>query len=523
MRSFWRGHHWTLWATLAAVGFFLCLVARFYHPVYGFTAFLQLSEKSKQIGIAPIRETSIFAHEGEGGYDGQYYAQIAYDPTLRNSELKNAADNLSYRARRILPPALAWLLAAGQPGWIADVYSLLNVIFWIILAALCWKLLQVRDLRTWLAWAGLLFSAGALHSVRLALTDLIATTFIAAALYARERNRSNVAALSLAAASLSKETAFLSAIALLRGPWNDLRAWARNLLGIIIAATPLIAWLIYICFVVGPADQGFSNFTAPFSGIWEKWGQAIAGISQETDWLLAWSTLLAVVGVTAQLFWLLLRPSLRDISWWASLPYVALAFVLSSAVWEGHPGAFTRVLLPLQFFFTVGAVRRGASIALIILGHLSVLSGVIALQNTVIDTRELANGRSSAHSVVVIATDGWFSTEHRKLWSRRTWASGNARIVIKTWPAADTALVHLEFSIRGHTPRQLKICQNSTVLWEGNIGTDQQLIRLSRIVVEKGTSTLDFITVEPSTLESAAPGARNLAFALYDLRIKAMD
>ena len=103
-------------AGLAAAVFFLVLVARFWHPVYGFTSLIQLDGTNDDLKIAAFREHPVFVYPGAAGYDGLYYAQIAYDPTLRSPELPRAMDNFAYRARRILPPALAWLFAAGQPA-----------------------------------------------------------------------------------------------------------------------------------------------------------------------------------------------------------------------------------------------------------------------------------------------------------------------------------------------------------------------------------------------------------------------
>src|ERR1051326_8903385 len=161
-------------AGIAAVVLFLALGARFWHPVYGFTAFLQLDASNDALKIAAFREHPVYVYRNTGGYDGLYYAQIAYHPLLDSPELKPAIDSLAYRAQRILPAALAWILSAGNPAVIVHVYSLLNVVAWLALAGLLWRLLDVNDTRDLLAWIGVMFSAGALSSVRYALTDLVA-------------------------------------------------------------------------------------------------------------------------------------------------------------------------------------------------------------------------------------------------------------------------------------------------------------------------------------------------------------
>src|SRR6266542_387218 len=98
-------------AGLAAVLLFLWLVARFWHPVYGFTRFLQLDSSNDNTKIEAFRELPVYVYRDTGGYDGLFYAQIAYDPSLASPELAPAMDSLGYRGRRVFGPLLAWALA----------------------------------------------------------------------------------------------------------------------------------------------------------------------------------------------------------------------------------------------------------------------------------------------------------------------------------------------------------------------------------------------------------------------------
>src|SRR5215207_44150 len=182
MTGSWQGlrrWRWTA-AGFAAVAAFTVLAGRFWHPHYGFTKFVQLDEADARSGIPEIREHPVFVYEGFNGYDGAAYTQIAFHPLLDSPELQGAVGNVPYRARRILGSAVAWLLAGGNPARIATCYSGLNLVVWLALAALLWRVLPVTDARSWLAWIGAIFSAGALHSVRLALTDLLAATLVVA-------------------------------------------------------------------------------------------------------------------------------------------------------------------------------------------------------------------------------------------------------------------------------------------------------------------------------------------------------
>ena len=501
-------------AALAAVALFLTLIAQFWHPVYGLTALIQLDAPNDNLKIAAFREHPVYVHRDTGGYDGLYYAQIAYDPLLRSAELPPAIDNLSYRARRILPPAVAWLAAAGQPAAIVHVYSFLNVATWLLLAALLWRLLAVADLRGWIAWAGILFSCGSLSSVRLALTDLPMTALLAAALLAAERARPRSAVAWLAAAALARETALLGAAGLVTRPWFSL----RNALTAVIVAAPLFAWLGYIRWRIGPADAGWANLTLPLSGLIEKSATAVSDLSLLEDKLLAWTTLLAVLAIIVQAGFFLTRWRLFVCDAWCRVgaAYAALMLTLGTAVWEGYPGAFTRVLLPLTLAFNVLALRTRAALAWLIIGNLGVFAGFLVLRDFPVNTRELFAGHAGTAATVVQIDTGWFGAERdaKNLWA---WSQGDARLAIDTW--SDRAVdARLDFSLRALTPRTVVIHRSGRELWRGSVGEKTSRFSVP-LRLAPGRTTLDFSSDTAPTREGPDAGARVLAFALYDPRL----
>ena len=128
-----------LWPAGCAVliAAFVAMVARFYHPVYGFTSLLQFDATNEATMLPEVRDRPVFIDHRQGGYDGLYYAQLACHPSLRDPALGPAMDgNLVYRARRILVSGLAWALALGNPAWAIDIYSLVNPVCWLALAGL---------------------------------------------------------------------------------------------------------------------------------------------------------------------------------------------------------------------------------------------------------------------------------------------------------------------------------------------------------------------------------------------------
>ncbi len=508
------------WLAVGIVAIFLILIARHWHPIYHFTAFLQMSEEHAQPRIAAIRDLPIHLHPGTGSYDGQYYVQIACDPSISSTDLPDAIDNAAYRSRRILAPALAWLLGAGNPAWIVHTYSLLNVIAWLALAFLAWKLLRVSSARAFIAWAGLLFSAGALHSVRFALTDLVALVFFAAGFLALESRRTALATSLFALGGLGRDTSLSAAPALWSGPWTSPRAWLRN--GLLSAAmlAPFALWLLYLHIRFPNADANPPLFTFPGIGVAQKLHASFAALNGSNDPFLAWSTLLAVISILAQTLYVLARPRLQDPWWRASLPCIALMLLLNKDVWEGDPGAITRVLLPLQLAFNVLATRHHAPLALLLAGNLSLFSALAPYRAASTDLRELGHGRLEAASIIARSGEGWYSVEKSSS-QTRTWSQAVSKIQLQAWPSSTQTTVSASFKLRAFSTCTVTIRQHDRILWQGSLDTEKQSVLLHGIRIDQGRATLEFSSDSPAHPEGPSPSARQLAFALYDLSVSA--
>lgn len=455
----------------------------------------------------------MFVYRDTGGYDGFFYAQIAYHPTLAAPELPRAVDGLAYRGRRILAPLLAWALALGKPAWIAHVYSLLNVAAWLLLAAYLWRILAVRDVRGWIAWAGVLFSAGALSSVRLALTDLVALTALAVAMFAAERGRPTAAIGALAAAGLTRETSVFALPGLWERPWLSWRNVARSAA----AVAPLAAWIGYIRWRIGPGGAGPRNLGWPLAGWVEKWRLTFTDLRTAGEVALMWTTILATLALTIQAVYLVAHPQVRDRWWRLGAAYVLLFVVLGTAVWEGYPGAATRVLLPMTLAFNVLAARNRSSLAWLIAGNLAIGSGLLALKDVPRDPTELAAVRARGTACVARLGEGWYGREHDRehAWF---WSRGFGTLTLEAWPK-DAAALRLKFAARAVSPGDLVIRQDGRQIWRGRIGVDLSARQSVPIPLASGLGTLEFAADIAPIRESAASDARLLAFALYDPRL----
>src|SRR4029077_10699809 len=152
------------------VASFLMSARRYSRLGTGFTALIGLPPghdyEAPRMAAVPHYEYS-----GAGVYDGQFYAQRALDPLLRDPLTDRAMDLAPFRARRILFSWTAYVAGLGRPSWILEAYALQNVVAWLILAAMLARWMPPSTPRGLAAWTACLFSHGLLWSVRFALLD----------------------------------------------------------------------------------------------------------------------------------------------------------------------------------------------------------------------------------------------------------------------------------------------------------------------------------------------------------------
>jgi len=294
------------------------------------------------------------------GYDGQFYAQIALDPTLQNPELEQALDNPHYRSRRIGLPALAALFGLGGSLPTLQIYSILNLLFWLMLATLLTSRYPPDRLRHWLMYIAVLWSAGALHSMDRALTDLPAATLGLLAISIGPRGGRWLMALS----ALFRDTALLNFIAV--SGWQPVanpRIWLRSLGMMLLMTLPLLLWAGWIYLRFGHISSGQSRmFAWPGLALWGKVSTSASQLFALADLSLAQVSfraldLLATLSLLAQSLYLLTRPEPRSSLWLYGIGFAVLLWMLGPPVWTEQAG-YTRVLLPLTLSFNLLLLER---------------------------------------------------------------------------------------------------------------------------------------------------------------------
>jgi hypothetical protein len=366
------------WAYVATVVVFLASLVQYYQRNTGFTTLISFGDQFEKTRLPAVIEVPHFVHYQSPGYDGQFYAQLAVEPLLRNRRLERAIDSPSYRARRILFSWTAYLFGLGRPAWILKIYALQNIVAWLLLAWVLLRWLPPSAPRNALAWIGCLFGVGLVYSVRFALTEGPGLLLVALAVIAIERGRPWLASGLMALVGLGRETNFIAGGLLVdRVPrrWPDaLRVAARGA----VMVAPFAAWFLYVRSVFPPlAASDAANFAAPFSGYLSKWEFTLTQL-QASGWWGSWArfNLAALVSLTVQAAFLLARREWGSAWWRAGVPYAFLMPLLSYSIWEGDPGAIVRVVLPMSVAFNVLVVRSRWFWPLVVAGNLTVLHGI---------------------------------------------------------------------------------------------------------------------------------------------------
>lgn len=341
---------------LVVVAIFLCGVARFYRPDTGFTTLLMFGEHFQSRVVPALRDAPLAVQPGLG-YDGQFYSQLALDPLVRDDETVDAMDTPGIRVRRILFPWIASVLGGGQPWRILQVYALLNVACWVVLAWLLLRWLPAGGIRPTLAWAACLLSHGMLASVRLAVPDGASVLLLALGIIAAERNRHWLAAGILGVSGLGRETNVLGGVILPQRARASAKGVVTLALQAGILVAPLLLWMTYLWSlelpsVVAPGNRALA---LPLAGYVEQWRLTLGELHTQ-GWSAFASTrasMLTLIALATQALVLVFCRERHGLWWRIGIAYLGLMLVLGSALWEGYFTSVTRLVLPMTFAFNI--------------------------------------------------------------------------------------------------------------------------------------------------------------------------
>ncbi len=510
---------------VSVVACFLWIFSQFYIPGKGFTYLVMFGDQRSESYLPELRAIDHYEMEKSFGYDAQHYAQIAMRPVLDDPDLDKAVDNLPYRARRILLSWVAFGLAGGDSALALHIFSVQNIVCWLILSIVMLRWFPPTGLHNFIRWSGVLLSFGMCFSVRGALVDGPSLLFIAVAVLLYEQGRHGWSTLVMAVAGLGKETNILAA-SILADP--QARSWRRWLVigaqGLLVLA-PLFLWMTYLKLSLGSGGgAGTRNFDQPLVAYFNKWQATWAELGTEGfDSVAKWS-LLMLIALTMQLLYFVIRPQWRQPWWRVGISYSVLMIVLGDAVWEGYPGAASRVLLPMTLAFNVLLPRGRAWLLPLILGNLTVFTIFDALKPpggvsyVVKGPEELSIEPTTKQPVEVIFDQGWYQPERSRFEYWR-WSGGPAQLTLRN-PHAFALTVEVTFQLRSNVGRTVDLKEGENYLWVGPVNRYQSPeVMITRYRLEPGSTVWRFETDQPPALPSGED-LREVAFNVRGLTVR---
>jgi hypothetical protein len=511
-----------------AVALFVWSMAFFYLPGQGFTYLIQYGSRESGRYIPEVKSVDHYEMADSPGYDSQWYSQIAIHPRLKDPVLRKAVDSLPYRARRILFLWTAWVLGAGKPALVMNIYAVQNIVCWFLLAALLFRWFPLVSWGNYLRWAATLFSFGLIFSVRGALLDGPSLLLVAVGIALIETERQWLGALVLGISGLGKDTSVLCGAALRPAELAKPRTWAPWIARCALLLLPLAVWMLYLRLSLGHSDDiGARNFARPFAGLMDKLQDVVSSLIAERRYPYVTVTkfdVVVLVGILAQFFFFAFRIRWRDPWWRVGASYAILMVFLGDAVWEHYPSATARVLLPMTLAFNVSVPRGRWWPILLVLGNLGVFASTDLLkppgrESYVVEGPKELRINPKDHKAVeaVFGPNNWWKPEKSR-WDYFRWSMGDSTVAIHN-PQPFAIVADVKFKARSTDGRDAIVILGGKVVWQRTLKrAEVKSATLADVVLPPGDTVILFHSDRPP----AFPGnddRRRLTFMVRDLEI----
>ena len=515
-------------AYAATVAVFVWICAQFYVPGKGFTYLVMFGGNVSERYIPALKAINYYQEPDSTGYDAQYYAQIAMRPWLSNRALGAAVDSLPYRARRILFCWTAYGLAGGDPAWALHIYAVQNIVCWFLLAAVLLYWFPPTLWENFFRWFGVMFSFGLCFSVRGSLVDGPSLLLIAVGMILAERGRSWWAAGVLGLAGLGKETNIIAGATFAPANARDRRGWLRAIAQGLLLVAPLAVWMVILKLWLGNGgDAGARNFSLPLVGYFNKWVETWAVFKTDDAGSIGLWSAMMLVALTAQCLFFVLRPRWSEAWWRAGIGYAVLLVVLGDAVWEGYPGAASRVLLPMTLAFNILVPRGRSWWLLLLLGNLTVFFSSDTLKPPGRESFRLEGPRAlrmveaSGRTVeAVFSEQEWYLPE-RSRFDYWRWSRGAAEVVLRN-PHPFPIQADITFDLKSSDDRNVIVRAagaDGNVLWKGETVRTLRGVALNGVRLPPGDTVWRFDTDKPAQFPSNGD-PRKVTFSLRNLEIR---
>jgi hypothetical protein len=296
----------------------------------------------------------VYVFSNSTGYDGQMYHYVAHDPLIR-TDIWRYMDNSRVRYRRILLPAIAFLLAARRQTSIDSAYLGANLLFLFLGAWWLSRYLDSLGLQPRLAALFVLAPASLVSLDRLTVDLPFTALCIGFALYVRLGQDAKAYAV-LMLACLSRDTGFV----LVAAACLALSVKRRFAKAVVFATAmlPAAAWYWRVKLMTPDySDERFGQLI-PLNGIFEVLLHPLTyplggAVSAGLGWLDRLAMLGYLVAVLLTI-WLIRRNGFGQMEA-AMVLWSFLGLCLPRSFWEDcYSGA--RVFTPLLIYFMLRAV-----------------------------------------------------------------------------------------------------------------------------------------------------------------------
>jgi len=343
----------------------ILILIRNFSPQSGFTKLIFFGQKFEHTRLKEINELAP-PTESKWGYDGQFYAQLAINPSLTRNDLEIALDNPVYRAKRIGMAVLAFCLGFGKPAWILQVYALLNFAFWLTLLAALYYFVGIKNYRDFLLAISLLWTTGTLTSLARALTDLPAAVLSLLAVFSNSRY---VGSSFLGMAALFRETSVLSFFSIMWLDQKQKTVWRQLLAYGLIMTLPIMIWILYVNSRMNAGEAlGISNFSFPFLATLQKLynsvREVLLGFPNCTIHSRVYLVfeLISPLSLIIQSAYFFIKPRIHSKMWRLGIGFAILLFCLGGSIWVEQLGYLRSVLLlTICFNLLIHEYERGAA------------------------------------------------------------------------------------------------------------------------------------------------------------------
>jgi hypothetical protein len=370
------------------------------------------------------------------------------------------------------------------------------------------------DLQNFVRWFGILFSSGLCMSVRNSLVDAPSLLLIALAMAWLEKGKRGPGVAVLALAGLGRETSAIAASAVIETKDQKHRILRSLVLGLL-SFVPLLIWIVWLRVKFGASDDtGMGNFGVPLAGFAQKWGESFAQLAAHPFSPTAITTFATVFALTVQFLFFALRWRPGEAWWRLGVSYSALMIFLATPVWEGFPGAASRVLLPMLLAFNLAVPRGRRWLAVLIAGNVSVLAAYKEF-NPPREFYALRGDAAVLAALRVERTGGWHGVESNATAGWR-WSRGESglRFVNDSGHPLRLALQGEISSTQDE--RRVRVSIGPAMVWSEAVSSRPSEVRLG-CVLPAGTTEMVFKTDTPAHRVGADD--RELAFKITNLEI----